>query len=263
MRYTGLLTSSASGKAGGIVAYGGPTGQHLRVRSTKVNTRSNAQTARHMNFAAITSNWRSLTDAQRAAWAGAATGKKTGYTLYGSRNLNLFNLGLTPNLTTPEPAPPFPAILSLTATPTYTTGTPQPTLNGFLIAATLAGATSTTARLRATPAYSATRAFTRRGDLRTLALFTPSSLPLIQPLPAWQTIFGTFPPAGTITFEMDFIDPASGAKSPAVKCTASYTAIGPVAPATPAIDAYLPSGEVAVINAPAIYVNTDLAAVAP
>ena len=185
-----------------------------------------------MNFAAITSNWRSLTDAQRAAWAEAATGKKSGYTLYGSRNLNLFNLGLTPNLTTPEPAPPFPAILSLTATPVYTPGR-LPNLSGFLIAATLAGATSTTARLRATPAYSATRAFTRRGDLRTLALFTPSSLPLVQPLPAWQTIFGTFPPAGTITFEMDFIDPASGAKSPAVKCAASYTAIGRRSPGNP------------------------------
>lgn len=263
MRYIGLITSSASGKAGGIVAYGSRTGQHLRARTTKINTRSDTQTARRMTFAAITSSWRSLTCAQRAAWAQAATGKESGYTLYGSRNLNLFNLGLTPNLTTPEPAPPFPAILSLTATPTYTTGTPQPTLNGFLIAATLAGATSTTARLRATPAYSATHAFTRRGDLRTLALFTPSSLPLTQPLPAWQAIFGTFPPAGTITFELDFIDPASGAKSPAVKCAASYTSQGGEVPGTPAIAAYLPSGEVAVINAPAIYVNTDLAAVAP
>ena len=263
MRYTGLLTSSASGKAGGIVAYRGPTGQHLRARTTKINTRSNAQTARRMSFAAITSSWRSLTCAQRAAWAQAATGKESGYTLYGSRNLNLFNLGLTPNLTTPEPAPPFPAILSLTATPVYTASSPLPTLSGFLIAVTLAGATSTTARLRATPAYSATRAFTRRGDFRTLSLFTPSSLPIIQPLPAWQTIFGTFPPDGTITFEMDFIDPASGAKSPAVKCAASYHTQGGEVPATPAIDAYLPSGEVAVINTPAIWVNTDLAAVAP
>ena len=263
MRYIGLITSSASGKAGGVVAYGSRTGQHLRARTTKINTRSNTQTARRMSFAAITSSWRSLTGAQRTAWAQAATGKETGYTLYASRNLNLYNLGITPNLTAPLPPPPFPAILSLNATPAYTAGSPLPTLSGFLIAVTLAGATSTTARLRATPAYSATRAFTRDGDFRTLSLFTPSSLPILQPLPAWQAIFGTFPPDGTITFEMDFIDPASGAKSPAVKCAATYHTQGGEVPATPAIDAYLPSGEVAVINAPAIWVNTDLAAVAP
>jgi hypothetical protein len=65
MRFIGLLTSSASGKAGGIVAYKGSTGNHLRIRPTRVTTRSTAVCSRRNIFHAITAAWRSLTPAHR------------------------------------------------------------------------------------------------------------------------------------------------------------------------------------------------------
>ena len=260
MRYTGLLTSSASGKAGGILPTGA-TGDIYASEHPSKYAIERADSPPH-ELRRITSELRSLTDAQRAAWAQEATGKKSGYTLYGSRNLNLFDLGLTPNLTTRAPAAPVPGHPEPHRHPHLHDGYTSANADGFL------SQPHWPAQPPPPPAWAPHPPTARHAHSPAEAIYAPSRssrrvrCPWSNPCPHGKP-YRHLPTAGTITFEMDFIDPASGAKSPAVKCTASYTAIGPVAPATRAIAAYLPSGEVAVINAPAIYVNTDLAAVAP
>lgn len=260
MRYIGSLSSSASGKAGGIVAYKGSTGSHLRIRPTRVTTRSTAVSCRRHIFEVITAGWRSLTPAQRAAWDALASGKATGFNLYTSRNLNLWDIGLSPTLAQAQAAPTFPAIAGFTVAPKYGIGSPLPTLAGFNVSITLTTLTTFTARLRATPAYSNTRAFIRRGELRTLATFTPSSGWQVQTIAEWHTVFGTYPPAGTITFALDLTDPATGARAPAVRTQCSYqgTQNGGNQPGT--IGLIMPSGLIVDEQLEAIYVGPTLIA---
>jgi hypothetical protein len=42
-------------------------------------------------------------------------------------------------------------------------------------------------------------------------------------LALWQAVYGTYPPAGTITFELSLVDPATGLVGTAVRATASYS----------------------------------------
>jgi hypothetical protein len=260
MRYIGSLTSSASGKAGGIVAYSSATGSHFRIRPTRVTTRSTAVSCRRNIFQAITAAWRSLTPAQRAAWDALATGKATGFNLFTSRNLNLWDIGLSPTLAQAQAAPTFPAIAGFTVAPKYGIGSPLPTLAGFNVSIALSALTTFTARLRATPAYSNTRAFIRRGEFRTLATFTPSSGQQVQPIAEWNTIFGTYPTAGAIIFTLDLTDPATGARAPAVRTRCSYqgTEGGGNLPGT--IGLIMPSGLIVDEQLQAIYVGPTLIA---
>ena len=260
MRYIGSLTSSASGKAGGIVAYSSATGSHFRIRTTRVTTRSTAVSCRRAIFQATTGAWRSLTPAQRAAWDALATSKASGFNLFTSRNLNLYDIGQPPILTAAQATPTFPAIAGFTVAPRYGIGSPLPTLAGFNVSIALSALTTFTARLRATPTYSNTRAFVRRGELRTLATFTPSSGQTVEPIAEWNSIFGTYPTAGTITFALDLTDPASGARSPGVRARCSYagTSGGGNQPQT--IGLIMPSGLIVEEQLQAIYVGPTLIA---
>ncbi len=261
MRIIGLLASSASGKAGGIVAYSSSTGSHLRARPSKVITRSTMASSRRNAFKGIMASWRSLSTGQQAAWNALAAGKESGCNLYTRACLNLYNIGATQPPTAPQLAPAFPAIAAFTVTPLYAAGSPLPMLGGFNVNLTLSAATAFIARLRATPAYSYTRAFIRRGELRTLATFTPSDQQQFQPLAAWNSIYGTYPPSGTITFALDLTDPVSGARSPAVRTRCSYTGTSGGGAQTGTIGLIMPSGLVVEAPLQSIYVGPTLIAV--
>jgi hypothetical protein len=48
-------------------------------------------------------------------------------------------------------------------------------------------------------------------------------------LALWQAVYGTYPPAGTITFELSLVDPISGLVGAAVRAATSYTYTPPPA----------------------------------
>jgi hypothetical protein len=53
-------------------------------------------------------------------------------------------------------------------------------------------------------------------------------------LALWQAVYGTYPPAGNITFDLSLVDPASGLVGAAVRAAAnfSYTPTPPPIPGT-------------------------------
>jgi hypothetical protein len=213
-----------------------------------------------MTFQAVTSNWRDLSNQQREAWNDLAAGKESGYQIYVGRNLNLWDVGLPANLTAAMDAPAFPAIEAFTVQVALGASTPLPYVAGFVVQLELGGQTNALARLRATPVYSQTRAFIRRGELRTVAVTGATAASQFLGTAAWTTINGTLPPGGTITWAVDLTDPVSGARAPMVKTTSEYAGTQPPPPPGSTIGFVLPSGEVVDQALAGVYVGPTLIA---
>jgi hypothetical protein len=77
--------------------------------------------------------------------------------------------------------------------------------------------------LRASAALSPTRFNIRSSNLRVIqaGVMWPSEPYGV--LALWQAVYGTYPPAGTITFELSLVDPISGLVGAAVRAAASYS----------------------------------------
>lgn len=96
----GAIVVDGRGKLGGHVASKNRAGGYFRTKVTPVNAQSPYQTATRAQFALLSSAWRGLTDAQRAAWSAIVADYPqtnqfgdvfhlTGATLYQRLNNNL------------------------------------------------------------------------------------------------------------------------------------------------------------------------------
>jgi hypothetical protein len=115
----GMMMVDVSGKLGGQVATKGRNGLNIRTKVKPINRRTNSQVNQRSSLASQSQVWRSLTDAQRAAWTAQAAqftfhnnfGQKyhpSGKNYFTRINENLLFAGAaaitTPGLTTPATA---------------------------------------------------------------------------------------------------------------------------------------------------------------
>lgn len=68
----GAIIVDGSGKVGGQVIAKNKGGKYMRNKVTPTNPKSTAQVNQRNNFSEVSKLWRTLTDAQRAAWNSAA-----------------------------------------------------------------------------------------------------------------------------------------------------------------------------------------------
>jgi hypothetical protein len=109
-----VSTEPRSGKRGTVVILDGPYGQVERPRVPVKNPRTPAQQTVRGNLARMAARWRTLTEAQRAAWIARArqtpsrprlgqSGPLTGLQLYIKINCARAAIGLDPVDTPPDP----------------------------------------------------------------------------------------------------------------------------------------------------------------
>ena len=119
----GLVVTDARGKLGGHVFTKGRSGNTLRTKGIPTNPQTAAQQAIRAALGALSSAWRSLTEAQRASWNSAVESfmktnvfgnsyAPSGKNLYVSLNQNLSNAGQTAIESAPEPAAVSAAAIS-------------------------------------------------------------------------------------------------------------------------------------------------------
>jgi hypothetical protein len=110
----GAVVVAGSGKIGGHVASKNKGGAYLRTKVTPNNPQTSYQAAVRDRLASLSQAWRSLTEAQRAAWNGAVSQFKrtnifgdlkepSGFNLYQRLNNNILVVGGTVIDTPPLP----------------------------------------------------------------------------------------------------------------------------------------------------------------
>jgi len=124
------MIGELSGKAGCVVASRNRNGSYLRTRTIPINPKTTSQQNARNNLSAIAATWRTLTDAQRAAWAAYgltitlfdSLGRPytpTGSQAYSSVNRTIYVYDPTAALATTPPVVAAPtALLSITPTAT-------------------------------------------------------------------------------------------------------------------------------------------------
>lgn len=245
MQFLGLTGALISGKMGGLVGTRGRAGNQLRARiiPRQVITPSSSQ-ARAVT-GAIPSLWRMLTPGEQSSWAALAAEVPTvdtlgqvtalsGYALYVACTRRLITVGIIEPLGAAHPPSSVPAVYGFAAMavpndpidPTaiidlqLTTAEPLP--NNFLPV------------VRASAALSPTRRNVRPSDLRVIQAGQPWPSQPQSVFAAWQAVYGTLPPGGTITFELCLIDPLTGFHGAPVRATApfAYRYVPPPTPGT-------------------------------
>ncbi len=228
MKYIGLISSDARGKAGGNVASRNRFGTYLRRHVSPVQPRTASQVANRQAFGAISSAWRGLTAAQAQGWNTLATTVTFKDTLGGSYNptgaqlfmlfsRNLIRNGGTANAVAPTAIPSIPALNSITPTITVTTGavtaislayapTPVPAANTMFIYASKAVSSGVT--------------FTSASIYRFITATTAAEASPIALLSEYEAVFGTPPATGKIAFRAKYIDSASGYPGPLTQAIA-------------------------------------------
>lgn len=230
MKYIGLLSSAASGKLGGIVASHNRGGTYFRHHAVPVQPRTPAQTAVRNQLQGFSSAFKALTAAQIAGWNALAltvtlksklgtTYNPTGQQLFVSCNKHLAAIGITTIL---ENAPTIPSIPGFTSFTVANTST-----YGYVTAITGTYEPSPSAsfgiELRASSVLSAGRTFVGKSQFRTLAGYNPASGLPTALLAPFVSRFGVLPNAGTIAFELRYIDPASGFAGAPIRATTSWS----------------------------------------
>jgi hypothetical protein len=79
-------------------------------------------------------------------------------------------------------------------------------------------------------------------------------------LALWQAVYGTYPPAGTITFELSLVDPISGLVGAAIRAATRYSYTPTPAP-TPGTVTIQVEG-ITIAEIPDTYVQVEGATVA-
>jgi hypothetical protein len=113
----GVIVTELKGKINGQVFQGGANGFVLRNKGYTRGSTSVLRQAANNNLVTNTSNWRNLTDGQRASWNSGtanwlftnkfgATYTGSGFQVFNSLNTTLLSLGLTPVSTMPSVAAP-------------------------------------------------------------------------------------------------------------------------------------------------------------
>jgi hypothetical protein len=267
MKYIGLLSSAASGKLGGIVASHNRGGTYFRHHAIPVQPRTPAQTAVRNQLQGLSSAFKALSPAQVSGWNALAltvtlksklgtTYNPTGQQLFVSCNKHLAAIAITTILTNAPTIPSIPGFTSFTVA--------NSSAYGYVSAITATYAPALSAsfgiELRASSALSAGRTFVSKSQFRTLAGYNPATGLTTDLLTPFVARFGVLPAAGTIAYEIRYIDPASGFAGAPVRATTTWqltpqgslfalsaaTIAGTLSTGTPATEAitwtYTPAG---------------------
>ena len=229
MKYIGLLSSAASGKLGGIVASHNRGGTYFRHHSIPVQPRTPAQTAVRNQLQGFSSAFKSLTQAQIAGWnalAGTVTLKSklgttynpTGQQLFVSCNKHLASININTILTNAPTIPSLPGFTSFTVANSSTYGY----VTGITATYTPAPSASFGIQLRASSVLSNGRTFVGKSQFRTLAGYNPASSLPTDLLTSYVARFGALPSAGSIAYEVRYVDPASGFAGAPVRATTNW-----------------------------------------
>lgn len=233
MQYIGLASSSASGKAGGLVASRGRIGTQFRARTIpRQNLTPSASEARAIT-GGLPALWRLLTTAEQATWEQLASSLPaidslgqvstlTGYALYIACARRLITIGIEQQLTAAPAPPSIPTIYGFQAIPLYDNPFEPTQLLDLQLSTTIPLPPGFTPVLRASPALSPARANIRASNLRVIQGGTLWPSQPHSALALWLAQYGTAPPAGAITFELSLVDPLSGLVGAAVRAVAPY-----------------------------------------
>lgn len=213
-----------SGTLGGVVATHSRGGSRFHVRSAHTQPRSTAQITARALTGSLPGLWRAIDASDRAGWNAAAPPGLSGYALFVGNNRRLLTIGAAPILQAPAAAPAFPAIQALTVTAIYSQVaephalvlwqlTPLPAFGaGFGVVA------------RASQPLSPGRAYFHSRELRTVATSPDTASPMIVPASSWVKAWGIGPGSGSVIWQIELIDPATGYAAPAVTASIAYAA---------------------------------------
>lgn len=233
MRFVSPTLQAASGRLAGFVASHGRAGGQLRAHTPRTQPHSVSQTnSRHIT-GSLASLWRSLPTAAHAAWEAAALTQPrhdklglshalSGYALFVSTNRRLATLGFGYQLTEPGPSAAIPPIQLLEVIATYTQLIPPQTVVGMPLWIDPTIPAPYCAVVRASASLSQVKHHLRKSDFRVIGVFVPYPTFSIDTLPGWLAIYGTLPGSGTITFEVNLIDPRTGYIGAPRRCSVAY-----------------------------------------
>ena len=234
MQYIGLTSAATSGKMGGLVGSRGRAGHQLRARIIPRQALTVSSSEARAITGGLPGLWRKLTPAEQSTWADLAQSipardalgqllTLSGYALYIACNRRLITIGITEPLCAAPAASSIPPIYGFTATPIYNAPGSASALQDIQLTTANPLPTNFTPVLRASAALSPTRFNIRSSNLRVIqaGVMWPSEPYGV--LALWQAVYGTYPPAGTITFELSLVDPISGLVGAAVRAAASYS----------------------------------------
>ena len=234
MLYIGLASSSASGKAGGLVARRGQAGTQFRARIVPRQSLTPSSSQARAITAGLPGLWRLLTPAEQSSWADLAAtlpaidalGQPTtlsGYALYMACSRRLITIGITTPLTEAPAQPSIPAIYGLVATPIYDNPLEPTTLYDIQLSTAAPLPPNFLPVLRASAALSPTRASIPASDFRIIQAGVAWPSGPLSALNLWQAVYGTTPPGGQITFALSLVDPISGLVGAEVRSGTPFT----------------------------------------
>ncbi|HEY0225637.1 MAG TPA: hypothetical protein VGC05_04405 [Mycobacterium sp.] len=213
-----------SGTLGGVVATHSRSGSRFHVRSAHTQPRSPAQVSARALTGSLPGLWRTLSSEDRSGWGSAARSGQSGYSLFVGNNRRLLTIGAAPITQAPAAAPAFPAIQAFAVTAIYSQAeepralvlwqlTPLPAFGaGFGVVA------------RASQPLSPGRAYFHSRELRTVATSPDTASPLIVPASSWVKAWGIGPGSGSVVWEIELVDPATGYAAPPARAVIAYAA---------------------------------------
>jgi len=200
----GAIVVAGRGKIGGHVASQNRAGAYFRTKVTPTNPQSSAQTTVRNRFGGLSSAWRSLTPAQRAAWNAAVVDyaktdifgdlrNPTGAALYQRLNNNLLICGESAN---PDP----PAVGAVDAFTSITlTAEDGTAAESFSLAIDPVVEDDHLVKVYATPPLSAGKSFVK-SEYRLIDTLPHSQSSPWDGLSAYQAVFGSTGEAGQKIF---------------------------------------------------------------
>lgn len=238
MKYIGLLTSSASGKLGGVVASHNRNGQYFRKHSTPTQPRTASQKTQRNLLASLSSQFKSLTSEQISGWnaLGATVTLKsklgttyhpTGQQLFVSCNRHLNEIGVTDTLTTAPSVPSFSTISAFTITQGGTSDAPA-NVTAITVTDPSSWDSNMGVVIKGSSVQSLGRSFFGKSLYRTIGGYQSGTNVPTDFLTIFKDRFGPLPQSGIISFKAFYVDPASGFKGSDVNVTFSFYQISGV-----------------------------------
>ena len=208
----GMVVVAGSGKIGGHVASRNRGGAYFRTKVTPINPQTTAQSVVRARLTGLASTWRSLSDAQRAAWQAAITNYATtdifgdiknpsGFNLYMKLNSNLesVNLGAISTPLMPE----APDTVSITSVIPDASSQLMP----MVMSAALGSGTAV--KVFATPQVSAGKTFVKN-EFRVIQVLAPSAATPVALGAAYIAKFGALVEGNKIFVKLVFVDILTG-----------------------------------------------------
>jgi len=191
----GAIVVAARGKIGGHVASQNRAGAYFRTKVTPTNPQSSAQTTVRNRLAGISSAWRGLTAAQRAAWNSAVQDyaktdifgdlrNPTGFNLFQRLNNNLVTCGEA-QIPSPPAVVPVDAFTSITLT-----AEDAAAAEDFSLAIAPAVEADHLVKVYATPPMSAGISFVK-SEYRLIGIMPNSQTSPYDGTAAYQAVFGS------------------------------------------------------------------------